>query len=257
MTPRRPRPSTQSAKPRPARGWTTLGPALEALRLYWPAFLLLQGCAAAAAVAYYQIAWVREVADVLAALKEQGGALFVAVANVASGALLPECLKAVLRPPGWKPLRLKEWAHLIGLFAILGVAVDGFYRLQGWWFGGVGGAWAVALKILVDQFGYTLWVVMPLVTVWFEWKHQGFNCRRTWAALRPSLFAERIPALFVPNMIFWIPALAALYSLPTAVQFLLFIFVNGAWCLIMVFVASRISASDKPETVCKENRSEE
>lgn len=221
----------------------SIGPAWGALRLYWPAFVGLQVFSALLVVGYYTGGPVKAVAHWLLGWKEAGGLLFVVAANIFSGAVLPEMLKARLRPPGRPTPTWGDWLHLAGLMAIFGVAVDTFYRLQGWWFEGFTGWTGLALKILVDQFGYALFFAMPFVVVWFAWKEHGYRISSTMAALRPALFLERLAPLFVPNVIFWVPALIALYALPTELQFLLFVFLNGAWCLLMIFIAREMSGS--------------
>ncbi len=217
-------------------------PALQAMRLYWPAFVALQLAAVATVVGYYSSETVRTVAHELLSWKQAGGMAFVAAANVLSGAVIPELLKAGLRPPGRVKPGLADWIHLIALMAILGVMIDVFYNLQGTWFGAGRGIGTLAVKILVDQFIYTLFFAVPVIVAWFAWKENGYSLTRTARKLRPALFAERIPPLFIPNCIFWIPSLIAVYSLPTQLQFLLFIFLNGAWCLVMVFIARETSA---------------
>jgi hypothetical protein len=219
----------------------SIGPARGALRLYWPAFVGLQVFSALLVVGYYTGGPVKSVAHWLLGWKESGGLLFVVAANIFSGVVLPEVLKARLRPPGRAMPTWGDWLHLAGLMAIFGVAVDTFYRVQGWWFEGYSGVTAVALKILVDQFIYALFFAMPLVVVWFAWKEHGYHLRPTLASLHPSLFVKRLAPLFVPNVIFWVPALIALYALPTELQFLLFVFLNGAWCLLMVFIAREMA----------------
>jgi hypothetical protein len=222
---------------------TTLGPVQGALRLYWPAFVGLQIFSVLLVVGYYAGGPVRDVAQGLLGWKEKGGLLFVVAANIFSGAVLPEMLKARLRPPGRPGPTWGDGLHLAGLMAIFGVAVDTFYRWQGWWFADFSGATAVALKILVDQLGYSLFFAMPFVVVWFAWKEHGYCLRSALAALGPAPFLKRLGALFVPNVIFWVPALVALYALPTELQFLLFVFLNGAWCLLMVFIARETSGA--------------
>lgn len=216
-------------------------PALAALRIYWPAFLALQLAAAATVVAYYTSEGFREIAHTVLSWKESGGVLFLAAANVLSGAVIPELLKALLRPPGRARPELGDWLHLISLMAILGVMVEVFYNAQSAWFGSGRGLSTLVLKIVVDQFGYTLFFAVPVIIIWFAWKEDGYSIGRTLRRIRPPLFIERLPPLFVPNCIFWIPALIAVYSLPTQLQFLLFIFLNGAWCLVMVFIARETS----------------
>ena len=79
---------------------TSLAPAGMALKLYWPAFLALQIFAGLLAAGYYASGAVRDVAHWLLEWKSAGGLLFVVAANIFSGAVLPEMLKAWLRPAG-------------------------------------------------------------------------------------------------------------------------------------------------------------
>lgn len=219
----------------------SLAPAIRAVRLYWPAFLGLQAAAAAMVLGYYASPAVRGAAHWLLEWKNGGGLPFVAAVSFLSGAVVPEALKALVRPPGYRPLDAAGWLHLGSLMAFFGVMVDIFYRWQGWWFGGLDGLTALALKILVDQLVYALLFVTPVVIVWFAWKENGYNVRRTASSLGWRGLLERLPLLFIPNVCFWVPALVALYALPTELQFLLFVLINGAWCLIMVFVAREVS----------------
>lgn len=222
---------------------TSLAPAGMALKLYWPAFLALQIFAGLLAAGYYASGAVRDVAHWLLEWKSAGGLLFVVAANIFSGAVLPEMLKAWLRPPGRPAPTWRDWLHLSGLMAILGLAVNEFYRAQGGWFDGFGVATAVALKILVDQLVFALLFALPLVVVWFAWQENSYRWGRTRAALTPSVFLQRLIPLYLPNLLFWVPALIALYSLPTELQFLLYLFLNSASCLLMIFIAREMSGA--------------
>lgn len=220
-----------------ARGPGVLAAALAGLRLYWPGVALMQLCALAAVVCYYNIADFRRVADELAVWKQAGGLWFAAAAGLVSGGILPEILKAFLRPPGRPGPTPGELAHQFAYFALTGVLVERFYAMQGVWLSGEPEPWRVALKILIDQFGYTLFIATPLLIAWFAWREHGYNPVATLRALTPSLLARRLPPLFVPNVIFWAPALAGVYSLPQPLQFVLFIFLNAGWCVLAVFIA--------------------
>ena len=175
--------------------------------------------------------------DSLQTWREAGGLWFVAGANILSGGVLPELLKARMRPadrPGPTPVDL---LHLFVLMGLLGVMVVEFYAAQRAWFGSGTDPGTIAVKILCDQFGYTLFVAMPCILVWFAWKENGYTARKTLRSLNARFFRDRVPPMFVPNVIFWVPALVALYALPTGLQYLLFLFLNAAWCTLMVFIA--------------------
>jgi hypothetical protein len=101
----------------------------------------------------------------------------------------------------------------------------------------------VALKILVDQLVFAPLFALPLVVVWFAWQKNSYRWGRTRAALTPSVFFQRLIPLYLPNLFFWVPALIALYSLPTELQFLLYLFLNSASCLLMIFIASEMSGA--------------
>jgi hypothetical protein len=166
-----------------------------------------------------------------------GGLWFVVAANIFSGAVVPETFKAFLRPKGRKGLTFVDALHLVGLMALLGIAVDFFYRFQARIFGEGFEWWRLLTKIAIDQFVYTLFFALPMVLIWFAWRQQGYSLRKTIRAITPGFFLRKLPTVFLPNLFFWVPALVALYALPTELQFVLFLFLNAAWCLVMIFVA--------------------
>lgn len=214
-----------------------LAPALEALRIYWPALLLLQLCAGAVAIGYFNSAGFREIAAGLMEYKKAGGIWFVIIANILSGGVVPELLKWKLRPPGRKGPGLIGLIHLFGLMALLGVGINAFYAFQGVMFGSGPEPWRIAVKILADQGAYTPLVVTPTVILWYAWKEFGYSWARVLRELSPREILRRSVVLYTPNLMFWFPCLVALYSLPTELQFLLFLFLNAAWCILMVFIA--------------------
>lgn len=214
-----------------------LAAALEGLKLYWPAVAGMQLCAAAAVLAYYQLSAFREFSGLLAAWKTAGGLLFAAAANIVSGGVIPELLKAALRPPGRRGPSPGEIAHQFAYFGLTGILVERFYALQAVWLGNGPEPWRLAAKIVIDQFGYTLFIATPLLIAWFAWREHGYRPLETIRSLTPALLARRLPPLFVPNVIFWAPALVCVYALPQPLQFVLFIFLNAGWCVLAIFIA--------------------
>ncbi len=224
-----------------------LSSAIEGLKIYWVAILLMQICAVATAVAFFIFPSVRDFAGALARLKDSGGLLFAAVATVLGGGVLPELLKWKLRPKSVPAPSAAELTHQFAYFAIAGVLVSLFYSLQTVLFGAGNEWWRVGTKILADQFVYTPFFALPFLVAWFALREEGYRPGRFFAALTPSLFLERIPPVYLPNLIYWTPALVAVYSLPAPVQFLLFQFLNAGWSIIMVFIARRQVAHSRPQ----------
>lgn len=213
--------------------------ALTGMRVYGRAMLVIQGMAVLLVVGYFSSPAVQEFCLHVTEWKERGGWAFAALATIVSGGVLPELIKWKLRPASVPAPTAGELAHLLVMFAILGIAVERFYWIQDQWWGGGRDPLTLGLKILVDQCGYTLLFALPFITVWFFWKESGYQIRETWAAVRSSAFPRRVMELFAPNLSFWVPVLICLYSLPQPLQFILFLIVNTAWCLLLVFIARR------------------
>lgn len=214
-------------------------PALAALRTYWPAFLAIQLAAAGLVVAYFLSPSVQSFCEIATGWKERGGMGFAALANVISGGLIPEAIKRHYRPAGIAAPGVGELLHQWTLFALLGVLIERFYALQAVIFGDGLDVWTLGRKIVLDQFGYTLFVALPLVVFWFALRQQGYRPLVTLRTLGLRGFVERLIPIFAGNLAFWVPALVCVYSLPQRLQFLLFLFLNAAWSLLMVFMARR------------------
>jgi len=219
--------------------WLLTEPGRRAFTAYRPLFLGIQGTAAALLAVYFMSPDVRRACDVLVGWKDAGGTPFVVVSCILSGGVIPELLKWRLRPPGLPRPTLPELAHQMAIFGICGLMVNEFYKLQGLWFGPAHGWGILLLKIFIDQFIYSLFLPNPLVIVWFLWREKGFDLAATMRAVRPGLIRERLMPLWVTGLVFWVPLLLVLYSLPVGLQFVAFLLANCAWGILMVFIARR------------------
>lgn len=214
-----------------------IAPTLKGIRVCWPALALIQLGAFLAVASYYLLPGFQQFCADVAGFKAQSGWVFAAIGSTVSNALVPELLRLVF---GIVPrTTLKQLLHQMGMFCFLGVLVDRFYILQSAWFGSGKDPLTLATKIAVDQFGYTLLVALPFVVLWYLWQENGYGIQATLAAATPGLIARRVLTLAVGNCCFWIPALVALYSLPTELQFLLGMLLGAAWSLILVYMARR------------------
>ncbi|MEZ5413692.1 MAG: hypothetical protein R3F03_05195 [Opitutaceae bacterium] len=175
----------------------------------------------------------------LAGWKAQGGLALAALANVVSGGVLPELLKRVFRPPSIKPPGALELAHQFGMWAILGITVDLFYRLQGHLFGHGTDAGTLLIKVVFDQLVFSPLAGIPFIVGWFTLYEVRYS-PRAWvkAMARRSTLLHGLE-VWVSCLAFWPGMLLIIYSLPQALQFTLFLFGNAAYSILLIFIARR------------------
>jgi hypothetical protein len=198
--------------------------------------LVLQVFALAIVAGYFWSPQVQSVLDLVGALKIRYGYGYSAVATCVFGGLIPY---VVLTLAGRIPReqRLAELAFYLLLWFWKGVEVDALYRAQGIWFGEAADAGTIAIKTIVDQFGYVpLWAA-PSQVLLFTWKDAGFTLMGVRAAFRRQLFLQRVLVVVFSTWVVWIPGVAIVYSLPSALQLPLFNLVLCFWCLLMSFIS--------------------
>ncbi|HLL88130.1 MAG TPA: hypothetical protein VK324_02390, partial [Tepidisphaeraceae bacterium] len=184
---------------------------------------------------------VRHALEALAAWKDQGGLALAAVVAAVAGGVLPEVAKAVALGD-WRVdrKRLADLAFNTAFFALLaGVLTNLFYQLQTLVFG-QGTDWVTVLKkVVVDQGLYTPLFTSPFSFFVYRWRANGYRWAHTLSQVRPirRAYAAHVLPLTVPAWCYWMPMVLLIYSLPTPLQFVLFIFALAAWSLILTFVA--------------------
>lgn len=187
--------------------------------------------------AYYRWPEFQQFCSGLSLYKSQKGWIFAALGAVVANGIVPELLKLLFGEA--EKTSAKQLLHQCGLFACLGVLVDKFYVLQSVLFGSSKSAPTLLVKILFDQFVYTLLFALPLVVLSYAWMENGYRLGPTLRTLNLRLIWRRVLPLFFGNCCFWIPALVAIYSLPTELQFLLALILGSAWSLILIHLARR------------------
>ena len=207
---------------------------MESLRRMWKPFLLIQGSAVATVAAYYASPGFAQVADSAARFKDAGGLAFSAIGAAIAGFVLPEVAK---RFTGHQGSKLSDAVFQICFFAIIGCGIDLLYRLLGAWLGGGVDPATVAKKVAFDQFVATPFGTMPYSVVAFAWHESGFSFGKLRERLSNGGFLRRYIRLLLTCWAFWMPILAAIFSMPVSLQFVLFLFVQGAWSLLLVGVS--------------------
>ena len=119
-------------------------------------------------------------------------------------------------------------------WALRGVDVDAFYRLQAWLFGSDNQWQTIAKKVLVDQFVYCVFWASPVTAVFYEWKEADFSFTKWKKNSNFSSLFDKNLVFLVSTWIVWIPATAIVYSLPLPLQIPLF---NLTLCFFVLLVS--------------------
>jgi hypothetical protein len=221
---------------------TSLALGWEAARANAVPALILQGAMLAVLISYYVSHACADFLNRLAHYKEQHGLVFVVVAAVIAGAIIPELFVIVIFQRGrLQKENLRNLQFTIPTWAIDGILVDLMYRLNALWFGDVTTLSVVSAKILVDQLGYNPFFAAPLEVLVYEWKNDGFS----WVSVRRALTWDHYRDKIVPTLLatwaVWAPLMAIIYSLPFALQFPLFSIALTFWVLLLTYMTNRFA----------------
>lgn len=218
-----------------------LEPCWQGIRFNLRPALVLQAFALAIVLGYFWSTQVHGALDVVGGLKIRYGYLYSAVATCIFGGLIPYLVLSLTgRVP--KERRSSELAFYSLLWFWKGIEVDALYRAQAALFGEGSSVGTIAVKTAVDQFGYVpLWAAASQVLL-FTWKDAGFSVSATRAAFARQPFGQRVLVVICSTWVVWIPAVAIVYSLPSALQVPLFNLVLCFWCLLMSFISREAEA---------------
>jgi len=225
-----------------ALGW-------EAVRANATPAFILQALMLCVLVAYYFSPAASSALNRLALFKETHGLVFVLVAAVIAGALVPELFVIVFfqhaRP---QILNLRNLLFTIPVWAIDGVIVDQMYRSEAHWFGNAATVSAVGAKVCIDMFVYNPFFAAPFEVLTYEWKNTGFSLSPLRAVLKWPHYRDKIIPTLVATWAVWIPLLAVIYSLPLALQFPLFSIALTFWVLLLTYMTNRFSSASLSST---------
>ncbi|MEY2560578.1 MAG: hypothetical protein QOG51_993 [Verrucomicrobiota bacterium] len=206
-----------------------------------PAFIL-QGAMLVVLISYY---WSPACADFLnrvARYKEQHGLVFVVLAAILAGAIVPELFVIVFfQRSRLRTQNLRNLAFTIPTWGIDGILVDLMYRMNAVWFGDVVTVSVVIAKILVDQLGYNPFFAAPAEVLVYEWKNEGFSWRSVRRALTWEHYKDKIVPTLLATWAVWAPLMAIIYSLPYPLQFPLFSIALTFWVLLLTYMTNRFA----------------
>lgn len=212
----------------------------------------LQVFALALVLLYYFSPGARPGFETVAGWKTQYGFAYSALSTAIFGGIIPFLYlwaSGSIRQDRWRG----ELLFYLFFWGYRGVEVDLFYRLQTYMFGD-GAALAVVLpKVLVDQFGYSVFIAAPGQVVFFLWKERNFSFAATKPDLNLATLTTGVVTVLFSQWMVWIPAVSIIYCLPSALQIPLFNLVVCFWVLLLTFVSQRSAAmGSRPATASSE-----
>ncbi len=174
----------------------------------------------------------------LAEFKQRTGYLYTAVAAMIGGAIIPEILRILFFQKGRIQRRnVGNLLFTIPFWAIMAITVDLFYQLQARLFGTGSDVGTVAIKVLVDQLGYTALFATPVTCILYDWKQQGYRPRTLLRVFQPEYYRNVAFPVLITNWAVWIPLLAVIYSLPLTLQVPLFGLALTLWVLLYTWIS--------------------
>ena len=213
--------------------------ALQAARANLVPGLVLQTFAGAIVAAYYLHPASRAALEALAEFRGRVGMPFAIVSTALFGAVIPFAIVA-LTPSTRGRYTFGQMGGLTAFWAYKGVEISLFYAIQARLFGEGQDAFTIVIKTVVDQFIYGPLLATPLTWLAYAWAEHRFDTRALGQDLRrPRLYAERIFPLLVTSWVVWVPAVAIIYLLPTALQLPLQNIVCCFFTLLIIFMTRR------------------
>jgi hypothetical protein len=224
-----------------ALGW-------EAARANAIPALIIQAFMLALLLAYYTNHTASAALSQLAEFKRTHGLLFVIIASITAGALIPELFLILFFQRGRLGLRnLRNLLFTVPVWGFDGTLVDLLYRSEAAWFGDVVTLPVVAAKICVDQFGYNPFFAAPFGVLTYEWKNNGISLAPLRQLFTSAHYRDKILPTLLATWAVWIPLMAIIYSLPLALQFPLFGLALSFWVLLLTYMTNRFAGQIKAD----------
>lgn len=193
----------------------------------------LQVFAVVLVVAYYRWPAAETLLRGVMAWRERIGVLFPVALTAACGGLIPflylRARRASRAANPWRDL----W-FLVAYWGYRGFEIDLLYRVLAATVGTGRDAGTLAVKVAIDQFVYCpLWAV-PWLTLAYGWRAEGFSWSRLRTRIRGRFWRGEVLPVFIATTAIWVPAVAAVYSLPLPLQLPL---CNVVLCFFTLLVA--------------------
>jgi hypothetical protein len=206
--------------------------------------LALQVTALSIVLAYYHHTPTRAAFEQLAAFREHTGFAFGIASTGFFGGLLPFLyLRFIFGANCQYSWRQGLW--LTAFWAYKGLEVDLWYRFLAHAIGTGHDCTTVVIKSLLDQAVYCPVLAIPLTVMVYQWITPGISFRAVIADCRtPGWYARSVLPTLLANAGVWVPSVAIIYSLPTALQLPL----QNLVLVFFTLLLAHLNARDKRQT---------
>ena len=208
-------------------------------------------------VGYYFFEPIHAVLESIGQFKQQWGWNFSLVSTAIFGGLIPAVVAAFLSNRTKKPNPSRQettnrsFEYLAAstlLWAYKGVEIDCFYHFQAWLFGTATNFSTVLAKTICDQFVMVPIFGMVNVVLFYHWRDCGYSFAKAWQGLKKGWYSRLVLPALIANWFVWIPAVAMIYCLPTALQLPVQNLILCFWVLILLVFTGENSQHDEPSS---------
>ena len=215
--------------------------AWKSIQLNWLPALILQLIMLLLGFCYsFEISWTHAFFKALSEAKAEGGFLFSFSVGALAAGVFSEFFRVYFVDFGqWRREHFIDMIFKIFLMGGLSVLTDFFYQFQNEWFGS-GADWkTLHLKVFVDMCFYSLFLTVPMNSLLFLWKEEGFDLKKTREQLFPlsRFFTNRFLPLWISNVCFWLPIVYVIYSMPALLQMPFNLIAATIWGILIVTIS--------------------
>lgn len=189
-------------------------------------------------VAYHQHPPTTEFFNHLATLKEKTGYFYSMVSAMIAGAIIPEILRIAFFQKG--KVQRRNFSNLIftlPFWGFMAISVDLFYQLQARLFGTDVNFQTVAIKVIVDQLGYTAIFATPMTCILYDWKSRGYQFNTLKRVFSRNYYRDVVFPVLITNWAVWVPLISVIYCLPLTLQVPLFGLALTLWVLLYTWIS--------------------
>lgn len=182
-----------------------------------PGFVL-QVFALSLVLSYYFHGPTREALDGFSAWRAEVGLVVPMVTTAVFGGLIPFFYLRARRATR-AGQNARRGVTMTAFWGIRGVEINFLYTGLAVVFGANNEVGTIVVKSLFDQMIYCpIWAI-PVSWAFYAWVESGYNTRWLWAEIRRrGWYRRRVVPVLISNVGVWVPAVAIIYSLPTALQ---------------------------------------